>query len=304
VKKLLIVAIAALCAAVFVGAGSAGPSAELVNCPADGEWGIAVWTGKNNADAAMALDSCGVASAYTPEGNEWQTPDSLDNLDGVLALGGGGAGVPPDLTQLYGRDHADALPDLSNDASHSLTVKFKRPGGGSVGPFEPEEVTQVGDGDIEAKFVFGDYLPEVKPIEVFTFWWDGEKFDRRDGLPSCDEFDRSEVDKVYREGGCLLGEGFVYTVLVFVGADQTYRIDIEAEKSEMEYIGRPGELCPNPTCPTGVWRYDQEGGTTCPGYPGAIFGMCACPTEEEPDKLCYFKDVEKERRCGNRPGCE
>jgi parallel beta-helix repeat protein len=75
----------------------------LHNCPEPGKWAISVWDGPTGMDTAQALETCGtvtVEAAYyiDPDTQSWlryfaERPgisnlDILDNLQGVIALGG------------------------------------------------------------------------------------------------------------------------------------------------------------------------------------------------------------------------
>jgi hypothetical protein len=81
---------------------------HMRNCPAAGKWSIAVWGGTNGTEAEQALATCGegaVSAAYhlDPQTLVWSRwfagrPEisnlaALDNMQGVIALGG--AGAPP-----------------------------------------------------------------------------------------------------------------------------------------------------------------------------------------------------------------
>ena len=91
---------------------SAQQAGTMRNCPNPGKWSIAVWDGDDAASADHALATCGedaVAAAYsidsdTQAWSRWFTgePDlstlsTLDNLQGVIALGAGTAPQTPTL---------------------------------------------------------------------------------------------------------------------------------------------------------------------------------------------------------------
>jgi len=74
------------------------------NCPQAGKWAISVWDGDDGTDVEQALNTCGVGAvtaAYhiDPDTQEWQRyilghPEisdllTLDNFQGIVALGGG-----------------------------------------------------------------------------------------------------------------------------------------------------------------------------------------------------------------------
>jgi hypothetical protein len=78
----------------------------MQNCPPAGMWSISVWDGESGTAAAVALATCGedgVAAAYSldPQTGAWSRwfaanlgvsdLTSLDDMQGVLALGGSGA---------------------------------------------------------------------------------------------------------------------------------------------------------------------------------------------------------------------
>ena len=82
----------------------------MQNCPQPGKWAISVWSGDNGADPDNALATCGeaaVAAAYhiDPVTQTWSRwfagkPDisnlpALDDMQGVMALGGAGVAPTP-----------------------------------------------------------------------------------------------------------------------------------------------------------------------------------------------------------------
>jgi hypothetical protein len=82
----------------------------MLNCPQPGKWAISVWSGQDDADAEQAFATCGegaMAAAYyiDPDTQMWSRwfkgrPEvsnlsTLNRLQGVLALGGANAPVPP-----------------------------------------------------------------------------------------------------------------------------------------------------------------------------------------------------------------
>jgi hypothetical protein len=100
------------------------------DCPAAGKWSMAVWEGPNSTAVTEALDTCGanaVVAAYSLD-SETQTwsryfagrPEisnltALDNLQGVMALGGVGAS-------------ASALPASSGQQETYATYHCPQPG--------------------------------------------------------------------------------------------------------------------------------------------------------------------------------
>jgi len=93
-----------------LGAGSSeAQQGAMHNCPQTGRWAIAVWEGSDGTDAGQALATCGeitVTAAYyiDPETQEWErwfagrpevsSLETLNHMQGVVALGGGGAPSP------------------------------------------------------------------------------------------------------------------------------------------------------------------------------------------------------------------
>lgn len=99
------------------GAGASEAQQDTMhNCPQTGKWAIAVWDGPDGTDTGQALATCGetaVAAAYyldsvTQGWERWfagrpevSNLETLNHLQGVLALGSGGAPSPtatPTLT--------------------------------------------------------------------------------------------------------------------------------------------------------------------------------------------------------------
>ena len=91
------------------GQGWAPETGAMHNCPQAGKWAIAVWDGADGTDTSQALSSCGegtVIAAYNldPETQIWSRwfankPEisnqlSLDNLQGIMALGAATAPTP------------------------------------------------------------------------------------------------------------------------------------------------------------------------------------------------------------------
>jgi len=97
--------------AIGVGSSEANEGA-MQNCPQAGKWAISVWSGDDATDADQAFATCdegGVAVAYSidPDTQQWSRwfadrPEfsnltTLDDMQGVLALGGAEAPETPDL---------------------------------------------------------------------------------------------------------------------------------------------------------------------------------------------------------------
>jgi hypothetical protein len=103
----------ALTATTFAWALAGGTSeaqGTMQNCPQPGKWAIAVWDGADGTDTGQALSSCSegaVIAAYNldPETQMWwrwfagqpdlSTLKTLDNLQGVIALGSAQAPATP-----------------------------------------------------------------------------------------------------------------------------------------------------------------------------------------------------------------
>jgi hypothetical protein len=127
--------VAAAVIAAFAGAHapaqpSSGAQAQqdaMYNCPQPGKWAISVWSGQDGADAEQAFATCGegaMAAAYhiDPDTQMWSRwfadrPEvsnlaTLDHLEGVLALGGANAPVPPPSGSSIQRNVMDNCPQL------------------------------------------------------------------------------------------------------------------------------------------------------------------------------------------------
>ncbi|MCJ7510061.1 MAG: CehA/McbA family metallohydrolase [Dehalococcoidia bacterium] len=128
VPLLFLVGAVALGLVAFAWAIEAGSSEAqqgvLHNCPQAGKWALAVWDGADGTDAEQAFATCegvSVAAAYSidPGTQQWSRwfagrpePDmsnlrTLDNMQGVMALGSLGAPTPsvPGLSLFWGDLH-------------------------------------------------------------------------------------------------------------------------------------------------------------------------------------------------------
>ncbi|UCH87104.1 MAG: hypothetical protein JSU97_01530, partial [Dehalococcoidia bacterium] len=91
------------------GAGASEAQQDAMhNCPQTGKWAIAVWDGPDGTDTGQALATCGgtAVAAYhlDPVTQGWErwfagrpevsTLETLDNMQGVIALGEVGAPAP------------------------------------------------------------------------------------------------------------------------------------------------------------------------------------------------------------------
>jgi beta-lactamase superfamily II metal-dependent hydrolase len=101
-----------LLVAAFLAVAPAHSQGQLTNCPPPGKWSLAVWSGSDDVPTGEALATCAagtVEAAYwlDPQTQGWlryfaahpefSSLDALDNLQGVLALGGV-ATAPPTAT--------------------------------------------------------------------------------------------------------------------------------------------------------------------------------------------------------------
>jgi hypothetical protein len=108
---MLALALVALVWAIGIGSSEAQQGA-MQNCPQAGKWAISVWSGDDGTDASQAFATCddgGVAVAYSidPVTQQWSrwfsdrpelnTLTTVDDMQGVLALGGAGTPATPDL---------------------------------------------------------------------------------------------------------------------------------------------------------------------------------------------------------------
>jgi len=105
---LALVTVTLLLAAAFLPA-PAHSEGQLTNCPPPGKWSLAVWSGPDDVPTGEALATCAgatVEAAYwlDPQTQGWlryfsahpefSSLDALDNLQGVLALGGAAPASP------------------------------------------------------------------------------------------------------------------------------------------------------------------------------------------------------------------
>lgn len=267
----------------------------MVNCPEEGEWAISVWAGKDGANAEEALSTCGVEIAYAlVDGGFTSNIRTLDNLDAVLALGGTGA-VVTEPEVIYGRQHSDALPTLADNINHegALTVEIDHYGAADVlyGPYGPEEVIEMGDGDVLAVFHIGDTHPIPQPLDRFCVYWGGKSLGEgdpdNDGCydlpPACTDFPRAEMPD-----DCLHGDGHEYEISIYVGGDGSYGVEFSVERRDV-YV--PFGAVPfNKDCPISTWFKEMNEKPYCPGYPDATFGEFLCADPEYPGQMCSVRD--------------
>jgi len=109
-----VLALGLLALAWALGQGSSEAQDDTMhNCPHPGKWAIAVWDGADGTDADQAFATCGegaVMAAYDldPQTQAWShwfldrpeisTLSTLDNWQGVIALGGAEAPETPTPT--------------------------------------------------------------------------------------------------------------------------------------------------------------------------------------------------------------
>ncbi|UCH87344.1 MAG: hypothetical protein JSU97_02850 [Dehalococcoidia bacterium] len=95
------------------------------NCPGPYKYSLAVWEGPDDTDVEEALATCGeggVVVAYwlVPETQSWlrwfagrpevSTLTTLDNLQGIMALGGVGASPPSSVSSSFQQEHMHGCP--------------------------------------------------------------------------------------------------------------------------------------------------------------------------------------------------
>jgi hypothetical protein len=122
-----------------------------------------------------------------------------------------------------GAQEEGGIPNLANDASHSLTLRYKGAGAGWSSPSgkAPETVVSTEAHLVEA----GWSLRFYSPPEEFKVFWNGELLTQFDGPRACDR--RVDSDK---NPSCVSGNGHIYDVLMVIGADGTYEISMTTER--------------------------------------------------------------------------
>jgi hypothetical protein len=195
-KGSLLVVSGALALAVLALAWAAGPGSAVVeqgtmhNCPQPGRWGISVWEGADATDAGQALAKCGAGMVYAayyldPQTGAWlrwfgtrpelNSLHTLNNMQGVLALGGIGAPATPSPSPA-----ATLMPTLTPTATGAVVFRGRVVDGPTkTTPFwgpcgwwwwivhvEIAEVVKMEQG--ESLCAFYDYVPG-ETIEVVYF---------------------------------------------------------------------------------------------------------------------------------------
>jgi serine protease len=110
---------------------------EMVNCPQAGKWSIAVWGGPSDTDAQTALDTCAdtsVVAAYhlDPDTQGWlrwfagrpeiSNLSTLDELQGVLALGSGASATAATGVESVTAAQADEMVNCPQSGKWSIAV--------------------------------------------------------------------------------------------------------------------------------------------------------------------------------------
>ena len=174
------------------------------NCPEPGKWVISVWGGPTGTDTAQALETCGavrVDAAYyiEPDTQSWlryfaERPwisnlDSLDNLQGIIALGGTAivTPTPPREPMTMGEwtvTGEETVQDKSVTLNGNLTV-------GAGGSLTLRNVTlnvnsqYDGQYGIEVEpggslFIYGSTIAAADEEHGFSFLVDGAAFEMKD----------------------------------------------------------------------------------------------------------------------------
>jgi len=136
--------------------GAAQTAGQLRNCPPAGKWSIAVWGGPDGTDTGQAFATCGegaVIAAYNldPQTGGWSrwfagraemsTLSTLDNMQGVIALGGAQAPATPTPSPTPTPTAIPTATPTPNLAPISLTFTSTRPPGSFTGtPFPTAKV--------------------------------------------------------------------------------------------------------------------------------------------------------------------
>jgi hypothetical protein len=167
----------------------------MYNCPQAGKWAISVWSGPNDVDTETALATCPempVTAAYwlDPDAQQWLRyfqgrPDitnllTVDNLQGLLALGGAGAPTPTSTPPggdvfLYSRF---IPPVVYSDGSSTTTLEVHTTGQGIEAIYlESGSVSygQLYDDGSHGDQTAGDGVYTLSGITYPTptwLWWD------------------------------------------------------------------------------------------------------------------------------------
>jgi parallel beta-helix repeat protein len=204
--------ILALGSATAAASASLGTGPELLaaqenaldNCPEPGKWAISVWDGPTGTDTGQALETCGTVSVeaayyidpdtqswlrYFAERPEISNLDSLDNLQGVIALGGTAIATPapPREPMTMGEwtvTGEETVEDKAITLNGNLTVG---PSGSLTMRNVTLNVNSQYDGQYEievepggALFIYGSTIAAADEEHGFSFLVDGSAFEMKD----------------------------------------------------------------------------------------------------------------------------
>lgn len=275
-KKALIALGVAVVALMALGGQATADDATMHNCPDEGQWAISVWTGEET-DASEALGTCGnieVAYALTPTGAweryiagvpEVNTLETIDQYQGVIALGGFEPAAEPEANvSLFG-----TLPEKCT--INDLTMAIRSAGQGHSHARTGLHTTplQIVDGIATRTWTQMAVANEV------CLYCDGE-------FLQCADFPEAS------------GDAHIYTVEVVVSGSEYEILPREHEYMYFDCGKRPdgtifmcrgyaGSKIPrNPTCPNDAWKWSEERGQWCEGYPGAVWLAYECGPGQEP----------------------
>lgn len=274
-KKAILILALLLGAMGLAGQTVASDGPTMHNCPQDGKWAISVWTG-DTTDAGEALATCNIQAAYalTPSG-AWQryipgAPDvnnmgPLGKYDGVIALGGPAVPVaePETNVSIFGELDGCTINDLALSARAAGDSTYYARSGLHM---EPPPI-------IEGTLATWTVQQMAPLVEVCLYC---------DGLLQC--ADTPEAS----------GDAHIYTIEVLVNGDQ-YEILPRGHEYMQFYVGRDaegnyryarlgegGKIPFNPTCPNNAWKWDDDKGFWCEGYPDAVWKARLCNPGESP----------------------
>lgn len=286
-RAILIALSAVLVALLAIGglAATAQAEASMHNCPQDGQWGTAVWTGADGTSADEALGTCDtVVAAYAfdyrggtlrwfSERPELNTLLSLNNLDAVIALGGPSIPVVPEPVQTTG-------PIPEGCTVDDLTMATCSAGDGT---YHARTGLHTKPPTITDHWALAAWEQrQMAPVKEFCFYCNGEFLQC---IPAPDKG----------------GFGHTYTIGIVLMSGQ-YEIKPIEHEYIRHYCGRDPEgnyrYCRissadsipfNPTCGA-RWELHPDQPPTCPGYPDAEFGAFRCANPPEGKQYCNFFD--------------
>lgn len=283
--KKTLAALAFVLVALLAIGSQADASATMHNCPQEGKWEISVWTG-DTTDAGEALGTCGnieVAYALTPTGAweryivgapEVNTLETIDQYQGVIALGGPVAPVVPKPTNVsvFG-----TLPDGCTINDLAIATQSGGQGHAHARTGLHTQPLQVKDGVATRTWTQFSVAVEV------CFYCNGE-------FLQCADFPKAS------------GDAHCYTVEVIVSGNEyeilprqheymRFYLGTDSEGNPIYGRGMGGWIQPNPTCPTDDWRWEEARGLYCEGYPDAQWGAYRCGPDQEPlpdEEWCFW----------------